>query len=66
MADPYQRGTDDQWLKQSNEELELAVKRRERTIWFLRFCIAVLLVALGWVVFCFSRHASLQELWSFK
>jgi len=66
MADEYQRGTDDQWLEHSNQELARLVKKRERTIGLLKFCLVALLLVLGWVIFKFTRHASIQELWSFK
>lgn len=66
MADQYQRGSDDQWLEHSNQELSTVVKKRDRTIGLLKLCIVILVVVLGWVVFKFTRHAPLQELWSFK
>ena len=66
MADEYQRGTDKQWLEHSNQELAGIVKKRERTIGLLQYLIVILIVALGWVVFKFTRHAPVQELWSFK
>ncbi len=66
MADEYQRGTDNQWLEHSNQELAGLVKKRERTIGLLKFCLIALVVVLGWVIFKFTRHASIQELWSFK
>ncbi len=66
MADEYQRGTDEQWLEQSNQELSFIVKKRERTISLLKYLLVILIVALGWTVFKFSRHAPIQELWSFK
>jgi hypothetical protein len=66
MADEYQRGTDAQWLEHSNQELTRTVKKRERTIAFLKFCNLLLLIALGWVIIRFTRFASIQELWPFK
>ena len=66
MADEYQRGTDKQWLEHSNQELAGIVKKRERTIGLLKYLLVILIVALGWVVFKFTRHAPIQELWSFK
>jgi hypothetical protein len=66
MADEYQRGTDKQWLEHSNQELARLVKKRERAIGLLKFCLIVLLALLGWVIFKFTRLASIQELWSFK
>jgi len=65
MADEYQRGSDDQWLEHSNQELSRIVKKRERTIDFLKLCLVVLIVVLCWVIFKFTRHAELKELWSF-
>jgi hypothetical protein len=66
MADEYQRGTDKQWLEHSNQELARLVKKRERTIGLLKLCLVALLMVLGWVIFKFTRHASIQELWPFK
>ena len=66
MADEYQRGSDADWLKHSNQELTRAVKRRDQTIALLKFCLTLLVVVLGWVVFRFSQHANIQELWSAK
>jgi len=66
MADEYQRGTDAQWLEHSNQEMARLVKKRDRTILFLKFCNTALVVVLAWVVFRFSQHAKIEELWSFK
>ncbi|MCD6049717.1 MAG: hypothetical protein K0Q55_1120 [Verrucomicrobia bacterium] len=66
MADEYQRGTDEQWLEHSNQELSVIVKKRERTIGLLKYLLVILIVALGWTVFKFSRHAPIRELWSFN
>lgn len=66
MADEYQRGTDEQWLEHSNRELSGIVKKRDRTIGWLRLCIVLLIIALGWVTFKFTRHAPIQELWSLQ
>jgi len=65
MADEYQRGSDNQWLEHSNQELGRIVKKRERTIDFLKFCLVVLIIVLCWVIFKITRHAELKELWSF-
>ncbi|HEY1173607.1 MAG TPA: hypothetical protein VGH19_19740 [Verrucomicrobiae bacterium] len=66
MADEYQRGTDKQWLEHSNEELARLVKKRERIIEVLKVCLILTLIVLGWVIFKFTRHAPIQELWSFQ
>lgn len=65
MADEYQRGSDDQWLEHSNQELSRIVKKRERTIAFLKLCLFGVIIVLCWVIFKFTRHAELKELWSF-
>ena len=66
MADQYQRGTDSDWLEHSNQELKRLVKKRERTIAFLKFNNIILLIALAWVVFRYSKVASIRELWPFQ
>lgn len=63
MADEYQRGSDQEWLQHSNEELAALVKKRERQVKFWKFLSFVLFVALAWVVLRFRQHASIEKLW---
>ena len=65
MKNDYQLGSDDDWLKHSNEELALMVKKRDRKIRGLKMLIAVLLLALGWILFRFLQKHSPEELWRF-
>jgi hypothetical protein len=66
MKNDYQLGSDDEWLKHSNEELAQMIKKRDRRILRLQIGILVLLAALGWVIFKFSRKSPLPELWHFQ
>ena len=66
MKNDYQLGSDDDWLKHSNEELAQLIKKRDRRIVRLQLGIVVLLAVLGWVVYKFSQKAPLPELWHFQ
>lgn len=37
MSDEYQRGTDQEWLEYSNQEMAKMMKKRDRAIWRYRF-----------------------------
>ena len=65
MKNDYQLGSDEDWLKHSNEELAQMVKKRDRKIRRLKFLIAVLLLALGWILFKFLQKHPPEELWRF-
>jgi hypothetical protein len=65
MKNDYQLGTDQDWLKYSNEELARIIKKRDRRIAFLRFLLLLLLIAFGWVVHKFSQKGAIEELWKF-
>lgn len=65
MSDEYQRGSDVEWLKHSNEELARELKKRGRQRERARFMSTVLLLALAWVVFKFLQKHPVQELWRF-
>lgn len=56
MADLYQRGSDQEWLKAENEELQFQVKRRDRHVNLLRMYNGILWLALIWVVVKFVKH----------
>jgi hypothetical protein len=64
MSDPYQLGSDLEWAKHTNEELTHLVKKRNAELNRLRFFCLVLILALGWVIYRFSRTRPLEELWS--
>jgi|GEM_PF-1577567 len=64
MKNDYQLGSDDDWLKYSNEELARLIKKRDRKIGLLRFLIFLLLLLLGWVVYKYSQKGALEELWN--
>lgn len=63
--DPYQRGDSIEWLKHSNEELALLLKKRSRQLQTARSLAALLLLALAWVAFKYSQSHPLRELWKF-
>ena len=63
MADEYQRGSDQEWLQHSNEELATLVKKRERQVKFWKFLSLVLFLALAWAAFRFRQHAPIEKLW---
>jgi hypothetical protein len=65
MTDPYQRGSDDEWLKHSNEELARLLKRQQRQTQLFRSLAVLMFVLLAWVAYKFTRHAPLEELWRF-
>ena len=65
MPDPYQQGSDEDWLHHSNDELARMVKNRDRQIRLLRLLSLVLLIGLGWVVYRYTQKIPIQELWKF-
>ncbi len=65
MPDDYQAGSDVEWLKHSNTELAVIIKKRDRHLLLLRFTLLLALAALGWTVWKFSQQAPVSELWKF-
>ena len=65
MKENYQIGSDVEWLKHSNEELARLARKRQRAAACWRFFSFLLLVALGWVVWKYTRKHPLAELWAF-
>jgi hypothetical protein len=65
MHEDRQKGSDAEWLQHSNDELARMVRARNRRIRWLRFVNFLLLLALAWLVYKFSRKAPLEELWRF-
>ena len=63
MPDKHQLGSDEDWLKHSNDELARIVKKRDRQILLLRYSIILLAIALAWVTYKYSAKGSLAELW---
>jgi len=63
--DPYQRGDSVEWLKHSNEELALLVKKRSRQLQRARSLATLLILALAWVAMKYSQQHPLRELWPF-
>lgn len=64
MKKNYQLGSDDEWLKISNDELAHLVKRRDRQIALLRFLIVVLVLLVAWLVYKYAQKAPIPELWT--
>lgn len=64
MTDPYQRGSDEEWLQHSNAELADLVKKRDRRIRILNVAVLLLLVALAWTIFKFAANNPISDLWS--
>ena len=65
MSDPYQLGSDLEWLKHTNDELSRLVKKRNAQLNRLRLLCLVLVLVLGWVTYRFCRTQPLEELWRF-
>lgn len=65
MQDPYQKGSDADWLQHSNEELAQLVKKRGRQILWLKFLNILLIFLLGWVGYKYAQKNPLNELWKF-
>lgn len=63
MPDDYQRGSDIEWLKHSNDELSRLSQKLGRQAARWRAFAFILLLAGGWVVYRYSLKAPLEELW---
>jgi len=66
MSDPYQLGSDIEWLKHTNDEMARLVKKRNGQLARVRGLCFLLLLALGWVVYKYQLRLPLEELWHFK
>lgn len=66
MSDPYQLGSDIEWLRHNKDEAEREVKRKKAQLSRTRFLCFLLLLALSWTVYKFSLKQPLAELWNFK
>lgn len=64
MTDPYQRGSDEEWLQHSNAELADLIKKRNLRIRSLKLAVIILFFALAWTVFKFTQNNPIAELWS--
>jgi hypothetical protein len=62
MSDPYQRGSDEEWLEHSNAELSQIIKKRNRSIFLWKFVALILLMALIWTVFKYGQDNRLGDL----
>jgi hypothetical protein len=65
MADEYQRGSDSEWAKAEADELRHQLQRRERQLGRERLLTLMLLAALGWVLWKYTRGQPLETLWTF-
>ncbi len=68
MADEYQRGTDQEWLEYSNQELSRMLKRRERSLAIYRFLVTVLFFAaaiMGAALYKIDKVRPIRELLGF-
>jgi hypothetical protein len=65
MPDEYQRGSDAEWIKHSNQELEKQVKKLQRQRGRQRFVGFLLLILLGYVAFRYHQVAGIRNLWPF-
>ncbi|HSH16127.1 MAG TPA: hypothetical protein VLD18_08855, partial [Verrucomicrobiae bacterium] len=66
MSDPYQLGSDIEWLRHNKDEAERALKRKSAQLTRSRFLCFLLLLALGWTVYQFTRKHPIEELWNVK
>lgn len=63
MSDPYQSGSDIDWLRHTNDELNRTVRKRNGQLGRLRLYCFLLLLASGWVVYKYSKVRPLETLW---
>jgi hypothetical protein len=63
MPDDYQRGSDIEWLKHSNEELGRIARKRARQAQRWQRVSLLLLLVIGWLIFHYAQKAPLRELW---
>ena len=62
MKEDYRIGSEVEWLKHSNDELASLVKKREKQARRWRFLAVLLVLALAWVLYRFTRHQPLNQL----
>jgi hypothetical protein len=63
MSDPYQIGSDVEWLRHNHDELARQVKqcRRQASRW-RSLCLGLLLAG-GWVVYRYAQIQPVETLW---
>ena len=66
MSDPYQLGSDLEWTKHANDELQREVKKKNRQLARLRLLCFLLLLASGWVIYRYSQVQPVEQLWDFR
>jgi len=64
MPDEYQRGSDNDWAKAEADELRHQLQGRERQLGRERLLTLMLLAALGWVLWKYTRAQPLETLWT--
>ena len=63
MPEDYQRGSDIEWLKHSNDELARLAQKRARQAQRWQMIALLLVLAVGWVVYRYAQKAPVRELW---
>jgi hypothetical protein len=63
MPQDYQRGSDIEWLKHSNDELARLAQKRARQAQRWQMIALLLLLVIGWVVYRYTQKAPVRELW---
>ena len=68
MTDEYQRGTDQEWLEHSNQELSRMLKKRDRAIALYRLLLVIFLAAatiMGGALYKINQTHPIRELLGF-
>ena len=63
MPEDYQRGSDVEWLKHSNDELGRLAQKHARQARRWRAIAFLLLILTGWVTYRYAQKAPVQDLW---
>jgi hypothetical protein len=63
MPEDYQRGSDIEWLKHSNDELARLAQKRARQAQRWQMIALLLALVIGWVVYRYAQKAPVRELW---
>lgn len=63
MPEDYQRGSDIEWLKHSNDELARLAQKRARQAQRWQMLALLLVLVVGWVVYRYAQKAPVRELW---
>jgi hypothetical protein len=63
VPDDYQRGSDIEWLKHSNEELGRIAQKRARQARRWQSIALLLTLVVAWVVYRYAQKAPVRELW---